>query len=1515
MTPPNDPASLTDGQLLDLLDETAADDLSPADLAAIAARMQTSTAVRRAVAARTRLEAVLHGALGEPDLSVQRIVARASRGDRSGLWGRVGFGVLAMLLAGGLGWWLVRNQPAIHRRPLVAANRGEPRATEPLPPAVVPVEAPRPPAQLNPAPNPPAVAGPMVAAEPPQPDAPAPTPAPPQAAPVEQFPWTAALADDAPVQPFASGAFAGFGETLAGYEPDDAFPPATLKQWLVPVEGRPFNIFDGEVRGRHYGGLDGTARLAATWRPDAVLRLAAWEISRFGVTFWSGDVGVNVRFYKDTRPQLVAAYAVNRDGSIPPQNQSVGQLTRLLATDGGAWDRATNGAVEFRQQDGLLVVTRGAVLLVAVPLPQPPTQIVIDGRARFRQLALYRGEPVPLPAAPPRRDLLAGPVQALNWLTSTEPPPVLVKTDGLVTLSAVEPAPSGPKRMAWAAVPLPVDQPGGLCEAVFHLGALTTGSGVYLGDREGRPLHALFISENQQVTEWKPPGLPVLHYGWSGGEGKIPGDPRWRRDAEIRNEVVPLVGPGSWVRVIVGPGGLKLDVSSDGLHWGPAVRSPERRVAGVFGSIGIFAVAEDKNATERRAAAGEPPRSIAVTAVQVRELWAVVAAADPELRAKVPDWGEKPPKNPTEWLAWATAAKPADVPMDDWLRAAAVVTVGRGASEQVCTVALRGLTRHAVAGGVQLPAALALLDDAALLGDYWDHQSRGFAEHYDELTRRTAVQTSAAATLAAELVQIERAYLSAPLWTETQMWAVARSLPDDLAAAAAWAGGTSADDDARRAVIAAAAAELACYLTPAQPEGGWTHQDDRQAAKLMAWASAMARRGPEALRRIVQASWRHPLTTEPSREAAAIAAELTAALAAGAFDDAARLLSTAADLPGLLPAIGESDRFVSPAVFVAQAAAAQPALITTLADQFGPAGLLGVRRSAAAGDVAAVEAATVRFYGTQAAAAAHRWLGDTALTAGDFAGALAHFDAAQRGASDVQRSGLTARRQLAAALAGKALADATPLPGTVTLGAVAIDPPAFAALIGDLQSARSQSAATAVTNAVPGVPVGGLKLEERQRFDGSVGHNAGRGEFDQVDWAGRQIGLLQAGSLLYVSNRYQVLCYDLEARTRRWASDIGGEQGEAHGWPGAAFVPLVEGSRLFARRLTARGPELVCIDTADGKIIWRTQAVTLASDPVLQAGTLVAVTLAAPGGSVRSLELSQFDRDTGQLRSSTPLLTYFDGPDAPAATLTAIAETSGAAGWIVTAPGAIAAVAPDGRVSWVRRLPYLPIAADPSAYRLPVAPPVIAGSRIFYAPGGGRGAVALDVASGNLLWSRPLGDLRGLSGMSGGLLIARTGERVIGLDPATGHSVWNFQSEHLCEGAICRDDALLVTASGVQPNKKHGLSVFWLDPATGLPRSSREALMNRDKPLLCGPLFSYSDRLWGFVGDGPRDARRPLFEFVPDDATPPAVPQPGDAWLTHRRRIKPERRIVVAKTKRAISAAPTAHIASATAVR
>ncbi|MGC3972275.1 MAG: PQQ-binding-like beta-propeller repeat protein [Pirellulales bacterium] len=474
--------------------------------------------------------------------------------------------------------------------------------------------------------------------------------------------------------------------------------------------------------------------------------------------------------------------------------------------------------------------------------------------------------------------------------------------------------------------------------------------------------------------------------------------------------------------------------------------------------------------------------------------------------------------------------------------------------------------------------------------------------------------------------------------------------------------------------------------------------------ELVDWAAALAERRrtapegqlPAAPQHAFKPEWRHPLIEQFGKEGYNVLAELEIALQEKAYPDACRIITgvTAAQAVGLLPNAADADLLVSLPGAVALAMRTHPELRAAMQRDYGELAQLRFRQAAAAGEVDAVEALTTQFYGTAAAADAQMWLGDRALAQGDASRAEGHYQAARSELPDgADVTSVAARLRLAAAMQGRNSGDAPTT--SVKLGEWTLSPAEFERTVKELrdrapeQELGPRSASGAVVNQItsPLPPPSRLQLKPFAKLDGDVGRNPEQAPRRDVDDLGPQISTTFSGSRMIVSNRFQVVSFNLADGKQAWRTTLGNEQGRTHAWSRVAMPPVVVDGRIFVRRLTAAGPELACLDEASGRVVWRSpRGEVVASDALVAGDRVQVVVLATPQQETLEAVLTTFELRTGKVLSRRPLVMLRDYWKRE---LPVKLRPAGDVLLLQTA-GCVIGCSPEGELRWLRRLPWLP---------------------------------------------------------------------------------------------------------------------------------------------------------------------------------------------------------------------------------
>ena len=210
---------------------------------------------------------------------------------------------------------------------------------------------------------------------------------------------------------------------------------ADLDRWFEGVQNkkRPKNSREKRDWGMV---MDGVFRMRPVWPADAALRLLLTDHNNLLIHVWSGQQGVTLQ-YVDTPTPSWAAFMTTRQGQdpLPATYALVGsdddRFRHTVVGNGGAH------TVELRLQDDRLVVNRGDVLLLNVPLSGDAPQVVFDGKVLVRGIALVPSQKFPLePTAPAKADQPPN-LGARDWkLESPKNAQFSKLPDGRVELSA-----------------------------------------------------------------------------------------------------------------------------------------------------------------------------------------------------------------------------------------------------------------------------------------------------------------------------------------------------------------------------------------------------------------------------------------------------------------------------------------------------------------------------------------------------------------------------------------------------------------------------------------------------------------------------------------------------------------------------------------------------------------------------------------------------------------------------------------------------------------------------------------------------------------------------------------------------------------------------------------------------------------------------------------------------------------------------------------------------------------------
>ena len=211
-----------------------------------------------------------------------------------------------------------------------------------------------------------------------------------------------------------------------------------------------------------------------------------------------------------------------------------------------------------------------------------------------------------------------------------------------------------------------------------------------------------------------------------------------------------------------------------------------------------------------------------------------------------------------------------------------------------------------------------------------------------------------------------------------------------------------------------------------------------------------------------------------------------------------------------------------------------------------------------------------------------------------------------------------------------------------------------------------------------------------------------------------------------------------------------------------------------------------------------------------------------------------------------------------------------------------------GTIQWQRSSRSLPLDVDPNFDQQEILPPIVANGRLFLQQPGNGAVECLAPETGAVVWRRGVISLQRIVTVVGDRVIVKAAQGVLALDTATGKILWRRDlSAMLSAIAIASGDgkagdknALLCSRQVTLPDKML-IEFSWLDLATGDIKSQTSLTQTTREAIVLGPMVAAGNRLWclsnrGIEGDlaPPLNVKR-IYEL--QTAIPAAVAVPGAA--------------------------------------
>ena len=1027
-----------------------------------------------------------------------------------------------------------------------------------------------------------------------------------------------------------------------------------------------------------------------------------------------------------------------------PDLEAVGaEVAQLVSEDNARFRYMREGGIDLRYQDGHVVIARGDVVLLTVPMAQPPREVTMETEGRLWLAEELRFKPLVLtpavgtsPVAEKRK------ASELSWMvTPSDRDKITAQTvaeDGSVTFTRTDPKSNHEFRFE-----TPIEMLSG-AEVTLEVSGLSVGTAFFFKS----PIDGSTIT---------------MGIGTHRGENVLCYNHTDRGDIERRHREGWTVGDRFWVRARFNVDGIRLFASRDGQNFTTfdfreldGSKAPTREAfVGVYGHY---------DAGERKAT---------IHSVTLNRFGAVEALADPAVLATVPApkeelfsrmsthestftlVSENKPANVSD-AAWRVACNVVILrsPFRASIRQLAVFDAIRAAtladaSVEKLSAALSEVPRILCIGKedyrlTSYPNWLRLFDDAAMRA--WAHGKR------DEM----GLLLSAFYNVS-DLGPHMRWYtpkLTAPgvltrlhlfhLWDRAQF--------DELRQSAMrfeflsrqshpWVD-KSAEDYPVRILCAWMVAQAREQLADMGEEGEADRHGDRQ------------------LPRRFQP---HPLIVDSDRESMNTVSEFLAAVESNAFDHACRILTRHSLPDGIAPVDNEGRLFKATYVLLREMIEGNEALSSRLQQQYAAVGLIRLRQALDQGRLDALEALATQFHGTEASRQALNHLADRDLSMGNFFSAAARYDALIEQATEADKPTIAAKRRLSLAMAGE---DAgKPVVQPVMLGSQRMSPGDFEQLVSSLLDERRKS----------GFMPDNVRPEEHEAFgprdvklSALMDLSVARDMPERTGHRIREISFAHKDGVLLIHQHAKLTAYDLVGRRTLWQKHESGR--DLSSFAAEPSTPLIHGSRVYVSFFREKRTELTCFDLHKGEVIWRQVFDdAFAGDPIAIGPWLYVFSVRREVGNYGDVFLRRLAPETGESVMAKRVVRVRYGEE-----LFRVGRPQLVSDALVFRAGS-SLVSCDllGSPRWIRRLSLVPPSVDSSLFDFQAMSDfVVDDDRIVLTAPGSPHVVCVNARTGEQVWSYLQPRVRRMVARRGGNVIIATVNHLEALDLKTGKLVW-----------------------------------------------------------------------------------------------------------------------------------------------
>jgi len=1106
--------------------------------------------------------------------------------------------------------------------------------------------------------------------------------------------------------------------------------------------------------------LNGTYEVVPPTAEGGTTRLRMTYVEQLRLGFWRGKEGVLVEYVKNEGTLQAFNFPRTPGKSLHDAiKQRVPEKPShtIIDSDQGLWRRAfSDGPIEVRYENGALLICRGDLLFLTLPMPEPPEHFLLDTKCRLKSAEHCRLPPLNIEERAKKlifRDEKIAP-KDLEWKLETEwlADKVTLRSDGdaMVFSSKADKSAREDNWIALATLPY-----GSGSEITMRIDSATVGTGVLLVSPTDFHRRLQFrIGQHQDLRIFCDGPESRNSVNWFYKKGLV-------------------VGEKFWVRLITNFNAIQIDVSNNGKTWIPASAWDQNSTELVKPATHIGVIG--RGFREK----GE----IRVGEIQVRRFGGLEQLVDAKLVERASQAFKALTTKTKYWksqLELLLAACPKDVAPRDWGLASRLVILQHSPTH--CRMFAADLLRDAMLGVKDWkrlePALLEFPRRLFFTGSFdWSTLSRLYCEVAQDYWSDPQLRQRLP-----DLLDVW--YLQESSFNNTDKYASDSRLPApiDLTRLAFYA--LLERGDWERLFLAALREK---YLFPFEKKHSirplnlapWM-----QSRALQHWSlpqkEVASELDLEKDEKVVAKTFaRHPLDAKSlSKNQRFLCAEIEKGILAKNWAGVAKLLTLAPLAEVTSTFVPEGDLLVPLSKVLMDWIDAHPELITALQakEQIGRLWLhRGIRES----DLPLIEAVIVQFHRTQVSREALAHLAGRALSEQQFRTAANYYGRLVILADEASKQQWEAHQRLASAFLGKKTGK--PVTKPVTFNECILQPNQFEQMVSQIIKKKEASAAVAKPASERFVSTAKSYVQtHRHTLNLPVKGRTSR-ETNTQAIEPLNFGWAAEGDSLYIHTPQQLVGYNMAngsvAFTHR-----GSEVKHVLNTSSSPRPLLLNNSpNMLLPFWLGEYTSPLCLNKTNGTVVWNTLPKVhsfVLGEPLLCDGVLMTFCIEGSESlnlsTVGELVLRRTDPNDGTLLSRRSLVNI-ELTDA----LFQMGRPTRYEDLLVVRIGAgVLCCDLCGEIKWIRKLPFMSRHIEKNQYRRYTSGNLhTAGDRVIIDAPGTYTIECRDIRTGKLHWSRMEPDLTNIVGVEGNRVIFTTEKVVEALDLESGKLAWRVRCD------------------------------------------------------------------------------------------------------------------------------------------